>query len=117
MAKNIVDFFSQTKVSAVIDQLLEQLLLIHEPVTTGHSLALSGKTYVITGTLSLAREDIKASLMALGAKVTDSLSVKTTGLIVGASPGSKLAKANQLGIPVIDEAELRQLLEELPLKI
>jgi DNA ligase (NAD+) len=72
---------------------------------------LSGRQYVITGTLEASsREEAKASLEALGAKVSDSVSRKTTGVIVGESPGSKLQKAQKLGVPVLSEAELRALL-------
>jgi DNA ligase (NAD+) len=66
---------------------------------------------VITGTLGgLTREEAKAALEALGAKVTDSVSKKTTGVVVGASPGSKAQKAETLGVPVLSEDDLRTLL-------
>jgi DNA ligase (NAD+) len=72
---------------------------------------LSGKTYVITGTLERwSREDAKAALEAKGAKVTDSVSKKTTGLIVGEEPGSKLAKAQRAGVEILDEAAFERLL-------
>jgi DNA ligase (NAD+) len=72
---------------------------------------LSGQTYVITGTLERrSREEARAALEALGAKVTDSVSKKTTGVIVGESPGSKLAKAEKAGVPILDEAALDALL-------
>jgi DNA ligase (NAD+) len=72
---------------------------------------LSGSTYVITGTLeSLTRDEARKALEALGATVGDSVSKKTTGVVAGESPGSKLAKAEQLGVPVLDEAALEGLL-------
>ncbi len=72
---------------------------------------LSGRQYVITGTLeSLKREEAKAALETLGAKVSESVSGKTSGVIVGESPGSKLQKAQKLGVPVLSEADLRKLL-------
>ncbi|CAN5253917.1 hypothetical protein BH09ACT13_BH09ACT13_03680 [soil metagenome] len=72
---------------------------------------LSGKQFVITGTLeSWSREEAKASLEALGAKVSDSVSGKTTGVIVGESPGSKLQKAQKLGVEVLSEDALASLL-------
>jgi len=72
---------------------------------------LTGNQYVITGTLeSLKREEAKAALEALGAKVSDSVSKKTSGVIVGDSPGSKADKAAKLGVPVLSEADLAQLL-------
>jgi DNA ligase (NAD+) len=72
---------------------------------------LTGKTYVLTGTLERrSREQAKAELEAKGAKVIDSVSKKTTGLIVGESPGSKLAKAQKAGVPILREEDLEQLL-------
>ncbi len=72
---------------------------------------LSGHQYVLTGTLAgFTREAAKAALEALGAKVGDSVSKKTTAVIVGESPGSKAAKAERAGVPLLDEAGLRALL-------
>jgi DNA ligase (NAD+) len=72
---------------------------------------LTGRQYVITGTLEgFKREEAKAALEALGAKVSESVSSKTTGVVVGESPGSKAAKAEKLGIPILSEAELSALL-------
>jgi DNA ligase (NAD+) len=72
---------------------------------------LTGQQYVITGTLEgLKREEAKAALEALGAKVTDSVSKKTSGVIVGENPGSKADKAEKLGVPILSEADLRALL-------
>jgi DNA ligase (NAD+) len=75
---------------------------------------LDGQTYVITGTLErFPREEAKARLEALGAKVTDSVSGKTTGLVVGEEPGaSKLAKAQKADVPILSEGELLALLGE-----
>ncbi len=72
---------------------------------------LTGSTYVITGTLEgFSRDEARKALEAKGAKVADSVSKKTTGVVVGESPGSKAAKAEQLGVPVLDEAALQKLL-------
>ncbi len=74
---------------------------------------LTGRQYVITGTLEgFSREQAKAALEALGAKVSDSVSRRTTGVVVGESPGSKAAKAEKAGVPILDEAGLRALLAE-----
>jgi DNA ligase (NAD+) len=72
---------------------------------------LSGRTYVITGTLEgYTREEAKGALEALGAKVGDSVSKKTAGVIAGENPGSKLGKAQRAGVPVLDEKALKKLL-------
>ena len=73
--------------------------------------AIAGKVFVLTGTLpSLAREDAKALIEAVGGKVSGSVSKKTDYLVAGAEAGSKLEKAQQLGVSIIDEAQLRTLL-------
>src|SRR5215204_2031859 len=72
---------------------------------------LTGKQYVITGTLeSWSREQARAALESLGAKVSDNVSKKTTGVVVGESPGSKVAKAQKAGVPLLSEDDLRELL-------
>jgi DNA ligase (NAD+) len=73
---------------------------------------LTGKTYVVTGTLEkYSRDEAKAALETLGAKVTDSVSSKTTGLVVGEEPGqSKLTKAQRADVPLLTEADLDKLL-------
>ncbi|MGQ9831451.1 MAG: NAD-dependent DNA ligase LigA [Thermochromatium sp.] len=74
---------------------------------------LAGKTFVITGTLSRPREEVAAWLRRLGARVASSVSSKTDYLLAGAEAGSKLAKAERLGVAVIDEAELAALIASL----
>ena len=72
---------------------------------------LTGSQYVITGTLeSMSREQAREALEALGAKVSDNVSKKTTGVFVGESPGSKVAKAQKAGVPILGENELAKLL-------
>jgi DNA ligase (NAD+) len=76
---------------------------------------LTGRQYVITGTLeAFSRDQAKVALEALGAKVSDSVSKKTTGVIVGESPGSKAAKAAKAGVPILVEADLLELLGSTP---
>ena len=87
-----------------------------EPESLGESgVLLSGVTAVITGTLAgMSRDDAKAAIEARGGKVTSSVSGKTTVLVAGESAGSKLTKAESLGVPIIDAAGLQALLDEGP---
>ncbi len=79
---------------------------------------LTGRQYVVTGTLeSLTREEARAALEALGAKVSDNVSKKTTAVFVGESPGSKVAKAQKAGVPLRDEGELQALLADPALEV
>ncbi|MGQ9692168.1 MAG: NAD-dependent DNA ligase LigA [Thermaceae bacterium] len=73
---------------------------------------LAGYTFVLTGELSRPREEVKALLQRLGAKVTDSVSRRTSHLVVGENPGSKLEKARALGVPILTEEEFWQFLKE-----
>jgi DNA ligase (NAD+) len=99
-------------------RLVEELRSLGLTFTAGEAEApaegpLTGRQYVITGTLEAwSREEAKAALEALGAKVSDSVSKKTTGVIVGESPGSKVAKAQKAGVPILGEEDLRALLAE-----
>ncbi len=87
-----------------------------EPEPKGEEATLlAGMSFVVTGTLdSFSRNEAKAALEAAGGKVTGSVSGKTSALIAGASPGSKLAKAESLGVPVLDETAFQRLLDEGP---
>lgn len=82
-------------------------------VASPEAMPLNGLTYVLTGTLeTLSRDDAKAHLLALGAKVAGSVSAKTDYVVAGPGAGSKLAKAEELGLKVMDEAGLMELLRE-----
>jgi DNA ligase (NAD+) len=114
-AAAIVDWFSRPANLALLEKLKtagvwpvagDQL-----PVTSKHS--LSGLTFVVTGTLpTLSREDVKKLIEQHGGKVTDSVSKKTSYLVLGENPGSKYDKALALGVPILDEARLRTLIGE-----
>ena len=111
-AEAIVEWFADADNRALVEE-LQQLGLRFEagPEERPVEGPLTGSTYVVTGTLEdLTREEARKALEEKGAKVADSVSKKTTGVIAGENPGSKLAKAEQLGVPVLDEAALKKLL-------
>ena len=113
VAENIYRFFQQEKNQRVIDDLMQQG--IHwPPVPKIKSVEqpLLGHTYVITGTLdNLSRDQAAAKLKVLGAKVSSSVSAKTTAVIAGQKPGSKVTKAESLGVRVLDQAGFEALLK------
>jgi DNA ligase (NAD+) len=111
-AELIAEWFAEDENRALVEELRALgLTLTAGAAERSVEGPLTGRQYVVTGTLERwSREDAKAALEALGAKVSDSVSKKTTALIVGESPGSKLAKAQKLGIPVLDEGALTALL-------
>ncbi|MBA1446170.1 MAG: NAD-dependent DNA ligase LigA [Chromatiales bacterium] len=113
VASHIVVFFQQRHNREVIDRLRAAGVEWEEGVSEPtHTQPLEGKTIVLTGSLSRPRGEIKTELQALGAKVTGSVSKKTDYLVAGAEAGSKLAKAEKLGIQILDETELDELLAQ-----
>ncbi|MBN57481.1 NAD-dependent DNA ligase LigA [Thalassolituus sp. UBA3500] len=116
VAAHIVNFFAEEHNRTVIEQLQKAGIYWEEkePVSSAEDAPLSGKTAVITGTLSdMTRDDAKEALEGLGAKVTGSVSAKTDFLVAGDKAGSKLAKAQKLEVKVYDEAAFKELLNEL----
>ena len=110
VADSIVSFMSEPHNREVIEQLLASGIEFQkeERITT---VDLSGKTFVLTGTLpTLSRDQAKELLEAAGAKVTGSVSQKTSFVVAGSEAGSKLDKAAELGIPILDEVALLKLL-------
>jgi DNA ligase (NAD+) len=115
VATHVRNFMDEESNRAVIRELTDEIG-VHWPqveVINAEEIdsPFAGKTVVLTGSLSqMNRDDAKERLAALGAKVSGSVSKKTDLLIAGEAAGSKLAKAQELGIPVIDEAEMIRLL-------
>ncbi|MEZ8102425.1 NAD-dependent DNA ligase LigA [Vibrio bivalvicida] len=113
VASHITSFFAQDKNKNVIDELIEQGVSWPDIEEKDEDVPqpLEGKTVVLTGSLSqLTRSDAKAALQALGAKVTGSISKKTDILFAGENAGSKLAKAQELGIEIRTEEDLISLM-------
>jgi DNA ligase (NAD+) len=113
VAQSIAEFFAEPHNATVIRAL--RSAGVHWAEHPGRAaqapLPLAGKTFVLTGTLrGLTRDDAKARIEALGGKVAGSVSTRTAYVVVGADPGSKFDKARQLGIPILDEEALLELL-------
>lgn len=112
MAQSVVDFFALEQNRRLIER-LKELGLNMRCDTAPAAGTLSGKTFVLTGTLpTLSRSEAKAMIEAVGGKVSGSVSKKTGYVVAGEEAGSKLTKANELGIPVIGEDELRAMIEK-----
>jgi len=113
IAHAIVDWFARPANQYVISKLQVAQVWPSTEKTNGDQnsfIPLSGSTFVITGTLpGLSREKAKEFIEYYGGKVIDSVSKKTSYLVVGENPGSKLTKAQQLGVPILDEAGLRKI--------
>ena len=110
-AESIATWFADEKNRALVEELrglgLRFELDADERPVEG---PLTGRTFVVTGTLERwSREEARAALEAKGAKVTDSVSKKTSGLVVGENPGSKLEKARRAGVEILDEAAFEKL--------
>lgn len=112
IAKSIVDYFSDEKNINLINRLKDlnlNMRYLGEEVNTSNE-NINGKTFVITGTLSRPRDEIKEEIEGLGGNVTGSVTKKTDYVIAGEKAGSKLTKANELGIRVLTEEEYNNML-------
>ena len=114
VAGNLITFFKQEHNLEVVEQLIA--VGINWPKIkkkSANEQPLAGKTFVVTGTLeTMGRNDAKAALLELGAKVSGSVSKKTDYVVVGENPGSKATKAEDLGVTILDEKALIELLEQ-----
>ena len=112
VAQSIHDFFAEGHNREVIERLQQQG--VHWPIHEASStLPLSGKTFVLTGTLPhLSRDEARARIEVLGGKVAGSVSAKTHYVVAGSEAGSKLERAQALGVTVLDEAQLLLLLKQ-----
>jgi len=110
VAKGIKEFFSSARTGEIIEKLRSAGVKMHEVMDHERSGPLSGKSFVLTGGLeSLSRDEAKALIEDAGGKVVSSVSKKTDFVVVGTSPGSKFARAQELGIPILDEKGLNDL--------
>jgi DNA ligase (NAD+) len=116
IGKRVREFFDDPENQVVVDKLVRAGLKMQTDAPAanqGGSEALKGKTFVLTGTLpTMTRDEATAILRKHGAKVTGSVSKKTSYVLAGAEAGSKLIKAQELGVPVIGEEDLERVIAE-----
>ena len=113
VARSVALFFRQAPNLDMVERLREAGVVMEAPKRVRADGTLSGKTLVLTGTLpTLTREEATELIAGAGGKVTGSVSKKTDYVVAGSEAGSKLSKAEQLGITVLDEAGLRKLLKK-----
>ena len=113
IAASVREFFSVPENVRVLERLREAGVVLEEEVAEPERpQTLAGLTFVLTGTLEhFTRDEAGAQLKALGAKVSGSVSKRTSFVVAGAAAGSKLTKAQSLGVPVLDETALERILE------
>ena len=117
MSAAILGFLDEAQVAGALDRLLAKCFdfVVPEEATADDEGPWAGKTVVLTGSLkAFTRSELKRILQGRGARVTGSVSARTDYLVAGANPGSKLARARELGVEVVDEARLRELLDGDP---
>ncbi len=113
IATSVKDFFAQDTTQAVVEKLREAGVNFEGPAAPAEAQTLAGMSVVVTGTLAaFSREAAEEAIKTRGGKAPSSVSKKTTAVVVGAEPGAaKLSKAQELGVPVLDEAGFVRLLE------
>jgi DNA ligase (NAD+) len=113
VAENLRHFFDQKKNRDIVERLIRKGVSWPGSEAAQQQQTLTGKTYVISGTLDGMSRDQAASLLkARGARVSGSVSAKTTALISGENPGSKFSRAQELGVEILDQAGFNRLLED-----
>jgi DNA ligase (NAD+) len=113
VARNVAAYFQDPGNADIVDRLLAGGITWPAPVPAAAGAELTGKTFVLTGTLqTLTREAAEEAVVRLGGKVSGSVSKKTNYVVAGSEAGSKLKKAEQLGIAVLDEAAFLKLLHK-----
>ena len=111
IAAAVTEWFSRPRHQSLVRRLAERQVDPHMEIGDGKDKSLAGLVFVITGSLSRPRRELKEELEKLGASVAGSVSGKTSYLVAGGESGSKLAKARALDVEVIDETELAEMLD------
>jgi DNA ligase (NAD+) len=114
VARHIREFFGNQGNRELVDRLLQAGIEWPQANEEKSRQPLAGQSFVLTGTLeSMTRDEAAERLEFLGAKVTGSVSTRTSKVVAGPGAGSKLGKAEALGVPVLDESQFLQLLKEM----
>lgn len=112
VAKSIVDWFIDKNNKKLVEKLLERVTIERAEILEKKSGLFSGKTFVLTGTLlGIDRDTAKDKIRSLGGEVSESVSKKTSYVVVGLNPGSKLNKAKDLGVELLDEMQFLNLIK------
>jgi len=111
VAESIYQFFSEPRNQELVERLRSAGLQFEYRTRRRHGGPLAGLTFVLTGTLNMSREEAKQRIESAGGKVAGSVSRKTDFVVTGEDPGSKLDKAREFGVEVIDETKLLGLLD------
>lgn len=112
VARSLADWFADKHHSALLDRLLMQIKMVNPQKLKAKSSKFDEKTFVLTGTLkTLDRDEAKERIRALGGEIAESVSKKTSFVVAGENPGSKLTKAQSLGVSVLDEQEFLKMLK------
>ncbi len=119
VAQSLRSWFDAERNMTLVEWFLRERIGVKEPIDTSDAAAaaeklpLHGRQFVLTGALpTMTRDEARAAIESRGGRVVSTISKRTSGLIAGAKPGSKLAKAEKLGVAVLDESAFRSLLEE-----
>jgi DNA ligase (NAD+) len=111
VSKGVYEYFKHHENLKYVNKLLSNGVVILNS-STKKAGKLTGKTFVITGLLeSMSRDDAKSKIKALGGKIAESVSSKTSYVVVGSDSGSKYEKAKKLGVEILDEIKLKKMVD------
>ena len=110
LVQNLVDWFADEHHLNLLRKMRDAGVNMQAEVKELASVDLDGKTFVLTGAMSVSRDEVKALIESHGGKVTGSVSKKTSYVVAGDSPGSKVEKAEKNNVPIITEDDLRAMI-------
>ncbi len=111
VGESVFNWFAKKENKDLVERLIKQIKIQKNEARKVSRAKLAGMTFVVTGTLSMPRDEVKDIIRSLGGDVSESVSSKTTYLVAGENAGSKLEKAQKLGVKVLDEKEFLQIIK------